>query len=133
MLIDYWTHFGETPLFHGLSAAVASAYIFYLVTLWTHRRAVTGTHRAYQTATIVKTLLWPVFAGYVFCTVMNLFTQNWLGAFIDAWLCSLLLRDWEQFKDTDDWWKGRGTKLKKRLRSMFTASSTSAAGASAGA
>lgn len=92
-------------------------------------RAVKGTHRAYQSATVIKTLLWPLFSGYVFCTVMNLFTQQWIVAVLDVWICWILLRDWERFKDSDDWWKGKGTRLKEKLRSMFTASSPALAGA----
>jgi hypothetical protein len=131
MLIDYWTHFSETPLWTGVRFAIAVVYTVYFISVLINRRAVTGTYRAYRSATIIKTLLWPLFAGYVFCTVMNLFTHNWVGAFIDAWICSILLRDWEEYKDRDDWWKGKGTKLKKKLRSMFTASSPAAAGAGA--
>ena len=82
-------------------------------------------------ATTVKTLLWPLFGAYVFSVVMDLFTQEWFGALIDAWICSIFIRDWEKIKDSDDWWKGKGTKLKKKLRSMFTASSPATAGAAA--
>jgi hypothetical protein len=131
MLIDFWTHFSETPLFLGLKWATGITYLFYVITIVINRRTVPGTYRAYLSATIIKTLLWPVFAGYVFCTAMDLFTHEWIGAFIDAWICSVLVRDWERYKDSDDWWKGKGTKLKKKLRSMFTAPSPAAAGAGA--
>ncbi len=131
MLIDYWTHFNGTPLCLGLKWATGITYLFYVVAVVINSRTVSGTYRAYRSATVIKTLLWPVFAGYVFCTVMDLFTHEWIGAFVDAWICSVLLRDWERYKDSDDWWKGRGTKLKRKLRSMFTVSSPVAAGAGA--
>jgi hypothetical protein len=82
---------------------------FYVIMHWTYRSAVSGTRRSYQAATIVKTLLWPLFGAYVFCVVMDLFTQAWISALIDAWICSILLMDWERIKNSDDWWKGKGT------------------------
>lgn len=131
MLIDYWVRFAATPLAHGIGWAISMAFLAHIVAVYVHRYAVPGTLRAFQSATFVKTLVWPLFAGYVYNFILDLFTHNWIGALIDAWLCSVLLRDWEDFKDTDDWWKGRGTKLKKKLKSMFTASSPAAAGAGA--
>lgn len=131
MVIDFWMHFSETPIWIGLKWAISFGFMSYVAAVLTNRRSVPGTYRAYWSATIIKTLLWPVFAGYLFCTVMDLFTHEWVGAFIDAWVCFTLLREWEKYKDSDDWWKGKGTKLKKKLRSMFTASSTAAAGAGA--
>lgn len=131
MLIDYWVRFAATPLAHGIGWAISFAVLPYFMAGFVHRFAVPGTLKAYQSATIVKTLLWPLFAGYVYCVIMDIFTQNWIGALIDAWMCSVLVRDWDRFKDTDDWWKGKGTKLKKKLKSMFTASSPATSGAGA--
>ncbi len=133
MLIDYWNCFGDTPLRAGLNSAIGIVYVFYAVTILVNRRTVSGTHRAYRSATIIKTLIWPLFAAYAFSFVMDPFTQEWIGAFFDAWIGSILLRDWEKYKDTDDWWRGRGAKLKKKLRSMFRAPASVLASAGAGA
>jgi hypothetical protein len=131
MLIDYWTHFNGTPLCLGLKWAIGLTFLLYVVNVAINRRTVSGTYRAYRSATIIKTLLWPLFAGYLFCTALDLVTQDWFGALIDAWISFVLMRDWEKYEDSDDWWRGKGTKLKKRLRSMFTAPSPAAAGADA--
>ena len=131
MLIDYWTRFGDTPLWTGIGWTITLSFLFYVIMHWIHRNAVAGTRRSYQAATIVKTLLWPLFGAYVFSTVMDLFSHLWVIAFLDAWICSMLVRDWDKIKDSDDWWKGKGTKLKMKLRSVFTSSSPAAAGAGA--
>lgn len=131
MLIEQWTDFGTSPLGLGIGWSTGLGFMTYAVANFVHDRTVPGTYRAYRSATIAKTLLWPVFAGYVYCAVIALVTQNWGGAIVSAWICATLARDWERFKDTDDWWKGRGTKLKTKLKSLFTASSPAMAGAGA--
>ncbi|WP_422759116.1 hypothetical protein [Paenarthrobacter sp. C1] len=131
MDIDFWTRFAGTPLKSGLGWAIAMAYFVYVINISINRRAVSGTLRSYRSATIIKTLIWPLFAGYFFFAAIDLLTREWLGAFLDVAVCVILLRDWERYKDSDDWWKGKGTKLKKKLRSMFTASSPAMAGAGA--
>lgn len=131
MDIEFWARFADTPLKSGVGWAIALVYVVYAVSISINRRAVSGTHRSYRSATIIKTLIWPLFAGYFFFAAMDLITQEWVGTFIDAWICCALLRDWERYKDSDDWWKGKGKKLKKKLRSMFTASSPAVAGGGA--
>jgi pheromone shutdown protein TraB len=131
MLIDYWTRFGETTLWTGIGWAITLSFFFYIVMHWVYRNAVSGTRRSYQSVTIVKTLLWPLFGAYVFSVDMDLFTQEWISALIDAWICSIFLRDWERIKDKDDWWKGKGTKLKRKLKSLFTSTSPATSDAAA--
>lgn len=131
MLIDYWTQFSDSPLWTVLKWTIASTYIAYAITVDVHRRCAPGTYRAYQSATVIRMLLWPLFAGYTFSAALNVFTADWFGTVICVLVCAILLRDWQRFKDSDDWWKGKGTKLKKKLKSLVTgpASVPAAAGA----
>jgi len=122
MVIDFWARFGSSPLWRTLSFAVSALFVPYTVAMFIHRRAVTGTRRAYLASTTVRTLCLPLFAGFVFSMAMDVFTSQWIGALCDGYLSYAMLRDWNRFKNNDDWWTGRGTKLKKKLRSMVTAS-----------
>lgn len=131
MLIDYWTQFSDSPAWTVLKWTIAVGYICYAITVEVNRRSVPGTYRAYRSATVIKTLIWPLFTGYTLSAALNFITGDWFGAVISTLACVILLRDWERFKDSDDWWKGKGTKLKKKLKSLLTgpASVPAAAGA----
>ncbi|GAA4033576.1 hypothetical protein GCM10023063_16640 [Arthrobacter methylotrophus] len=131
MIIDYWTRFGSSPLWVGISFAITMAMFTYLTAKIDWRMSVEGSHREYMASTIMKTLCLPLFGAFVFDVALDVFTQQWLGVLIDGYLAYTMHRDWQHIKDNDDWWKGRGTKLKKKLRSMFTSSSPATAGAGA--
>lgn len=129
-MMDFWTRIDSSPIYTGAAYAAAFALIAYMVEAYAYRRAVKGTVRSYRAGTILRTLCLPLFGWFVFRTAVDIFTADWM-LLIHAWLAYTLLRDWETYKDNDDWWKGKGTKLKKKLRSMLTASAPSAAPAAA--
>ena len=131
MIVEYWNRFGDSPLWAGLTWTIVGVFLVYVVFHGIHLHSVRGTKRAYQAASVLKTLCLPLFGAFVFQVAMDVFTSWWIGAIVDTWISYTLLRDWQKIKDSDDWWKGKGTKLKKKLRSLFSARSTAAAGAGA--
>ncbi|MDI3213605.1 hypothetical protein [Arthrobacter sp. AL12] len=62
---------------------------------------------------------------------MDIFTGQWFSALCNSYLIYAMLRDWIRFKDNDEWWTGRATKVKNRLRSLIAGPSPVAAGAGA--
>lgn len=131
MIVDYWARFGDSPIWAGINTTIAGALMVYIVFSYIHVFAVKGTHRSYIAATAMKTLCLPLFGAYIFSLAMDIFTVHIISGLIDAWMAWTIHRDWQKIKDHDDWWKGKGTKLKKKVRSLFSARSTAVAGAGA--
>ncbi|HEX9089715.1 MAG TPA: hypothetical protein VF867_19645 [Arthrobacter sp.] len=131
MVIDYWSRFGSSPLWSALSFAVSALFVPYAVAMFIHHRAVAGTRRSYLVSTLLRGLCLPLFAGFVFSLAMDIFTSHWFSALCDGYLSYAMLRDWNRLKNNDDWWTGRGTKLKRKLRSLVAGPSPVSAGAGA--
>lgn len=131
MVVNFWTHFGSSPLWAGIGLAITGVYLGYIIAYFIYYRAVPGSRNSYLSSTVMRALCLPLFGGFVLSVAIDAFTGNWIGLFIDIWISHGLHRDWQRIKDNDDWWTGKGTKLKKKLRSFFTASAPAAAGAAA--
>jgi hypothetical protein len=131
MNIEFLARFGDTPLWDGISWAVLAAYVSYAIALTVNTRAVSGSRQSYLSSTIMRTLCLPLFGAFVFSAAIDALAGNLVSVLFDVWISSNMHRDWQRIKDNDDWWTGKGTKLKKKLRSMFTSTSTVAAGAGA--
>lgn len=131
MIVEYWHRFGDSPIFAGINHTISGALIIYVVFSYMHTFTVKGTQRSYLAATVIKTLCLPLYGAFIFSLAMDIFSMNIVGGLIDAWMAWTLHRDWQRIKDYDDWWKGRGTKMKKKLRSMFRTRSLATAGAGA--
>lgn len=131
MIISFWSQFGASPLWSGIGLAITVTYLAYIAAYILQYRAVRGSRNAYLGSTIMRTLCLPLFGAFVLSVAIDAATGNWIGMAIDVWISYGLHRGWNEMKDNDDWWTGKGTKLKKKLRSFFTASSPAAAGAGA--
>lgn len=131
MLIEFWSAFESSPAWYLIRLLTSSVLIWYIYNSWRFRLAVKGTALSYRSGTILRTLCLPLCAAFLFEASVDLLTSSWFAAGLHACLGMMILRDWERYKDNEDWWTGKGTKLKKKLRSMFTV--TTLAGASAGA
>lgn len=131
MIVDYWSRFGQSLQWTLLDGIIGAVLMAYALTSMVNFFSVKGTLKSYRTATVVKTLCLPLFAAYVFQTALDIFTSDWVGALIDAFLCYTLLDDWNKIKDRDDWWKGKGTMLKRKLKSLRGSRFPAATGAGA--
>lgn len=131
MNIEFLSRIGDSPLWDAISWAVLVAYMSYCVALIVNTRAVAGSRQSYVSSTFMRTLCLPLFGAFVFSTAIDALAGNLVSVLFDVWISSNMHRDWQRIKDNDDWWTGKGTKLKKKLRSMFTSTSTVAAGAGA--
>lgn len=119
MIIEFWSRFGESPAWGIMSFSASALWIVYVIAQMIHGRAVKGTVRSFKAATVVKTLCLPLFGAYVFKVAMHLFTGDWFSVLIELVVCYLLIRGWKRIKGNDDWWKGKGTRLKRRLASLI--------------
>jgi hypothetical protein len=129
MTITYWTRFGTSPVALWITGLIAVVMFVYILAQAARIWSVKGTRGYYQASTVARTLCLPLFGALTFEVAIDLFTGHWVSAVLEAYLAFIMLRDWERMKDNDDWWTGRGEKLKKKLRSMLSASSPAAAGA----
>lgn len=131
MIIEFWLLFAKSPAWYITSFFAGALWIVYVIAHVIHSRAVKGTVRSFNAATVMKTLCLPLFGAYVFKAAMHLFTGDWFNVLMDLVVCYLLIRDWKKIKGSDDWWKGKGTKLKKKLKSLLTGHSPVSVGGSA--
>lgn len=127
-MASYWNRVGDVPFLTGILLAVSFAYVVHVAATVVYDRAVRGSRNSYVSSTVMRTLCLPLFGAYVFQAGLNVVTADWFWLIIHAFICYALHRDWRRLKDSDDWWKGKGTKLKKKLRSMITSGSPMAAG-----
>lgn len=130
-MAEYWGNPGNEPLLIGALLAVSFAYVVQVVASLVYDRAVPGSRNSYVSSTVMRTLCLPLFGAYVFQAGLDIITSDWFWLILHAFICYTLHWDWNRLKDSDDWWKGKGTKLKKKLRSMFSTISPAAAGAGA--
>jgi hypothetical protein len=131
MNFELLARLGDSPLWDAISWAAIVVYIAYCVALLVNTRAVTGSRQSYLSSTMMRTLCLPLFGAFVFSTAIDALAGNLVSVLFDVWISSIMHRDWQRMKDNDDWWAGKGTKLKGKLRSMFTSHSPAAAGAGA--
>jgi hypothetical protein len=124
-----FTNFATPPWWGPVSLTISMVYMVYVVFWTVNLYAVSGTRQAYLSSSIMRTLCLPLFAAYVFSIPVDTASGNGFGVFFDLLIGYILHRDWKKLKDTDDWWTGRGTRLKKRLQSMFTAPAAAGVGA----
>lgn len=131
MNFELLARFGGSPLWDAITWAVLMVYVAYAIALIVNTLAVTGSRQSYQSSTIMRTLCLPLFGAYVFSTAIDAIAGNVPSLLFDVWISYTMHRDWKRFSDSDDWWTGKGTKLKKKLRSMLTSPSPTTAGAAA--
>lgn len=88
-------------------------------------RCVPGSHRRYRTVTVLKTLLPPAVALETYSAVASIADGAYLNAVIAVLNLAFFAWCWHQIRDDDNWWNGRGRKIRQWFRR--TSASRSAA------
>lgn len=81
--------------------------------------AVRGTSRRYRAATLVRTLLLPAVVLTGLCAIISYAGGNWFSAALNTFMSISFLKDWGKMTDEDNWWSGRGTKIRKAIASFL--------------
>jgi hypothetical protein len=93
--------------------------------------SVSGTRLRYKAATAFHTLFVPSILCISVSTLIDAASGQWVGVALGVAFIVALIIAWHRCKDDDSWWKGKGTKLKKKVRSLFATRSTAVVGAGA--
>lgn len=121
---------GEGPLGLGIIAITFGVAMACIVAQFDVMFAVRGTRRRYRAATIVRTLLLPAVVLTGLRAIIDYSAGNWFSAVLNTLMSISFLKDWGK-EDEDNWWSGRGTKIKKTIASLLTRSASVSARAGA--
>lgn len=110
---------GEGPLGMAVIAATFLVAITCIVAQFGMMFAVRGTRRRYLAATIVRTLLLPAVVLTGLRAIIDFAAGDWFSAVLNTLVSVSFLRDWGRTKDEDNWWSGRGTKIRKAITSSL--------------
>lgn len=128
-MLEFWARFGDSSLFTGITLAMLLSYLVYFMLMFTYRMSVRGTRRSYMTASMLNALGPSLTAAYLFAAAVNIAAGMPVVSVLDALIAFFVLRYWLTIKDENNWWKGRGTKIRRRIRSLSAGTKTVLAGA----
>lgn len=95
------------------------------------RGAVPGSYPRYKAVTVIVTLCWPVIAASAVLAVVGAMDGAMFTTAMDILRIVFVLIDWHEFKDDDNWWKGRGKKMLDAIDKAIGKLSPAAVGAGA--
>lgn len=124
---DQLHHATHTPAF-ALTWLIVQVVVMACVTgeLIRHYLA-RGTRPHYVMTTIVRTLTVPAILVKMVDIVLDVADKSYFNLAIDILITAFLIMKWYWTKDDDNWWKGRGRKLGRWARRVFTRSPRAAA------
>ncbi|MFD1210646.1 hypothetical protein ACFQ36_01140 [Arthrobacter sp. GCM10027362] len=128
-MLEFWARFGNSPLFTGITWAMVLSYLVYFMLMFTYRMSVRGTRRSYMAASMLNALGPSLTAGYLFAAAVNIAAGMLVISLLDALIAFFVLRYWLTIKDENNWWKGRGTNVRRWIRSLSPGTKTAPAGA----
>lgn len=123
METTFWAALHGTPAGLGIALVSLTLQLGFLMAN-THRiTAVKGTRQRYIAATWATSLAGPSLLAAAVDTVMDFFAGDWFGVVVGMLVLFVVALNWRQLRNADDdnWWKGRGTKIGKSVRSFLTA------------
>lgn len=110
-----------------------NVFAFPIVMTWIfsdglRRYSIKGSYNRYRWATVQRTVKYPSAIGlgiYMLYAIAQISTGERLGWYIfililDIWLAYCWHRDYKSLEDDDDFWTGKGKKLKSWLKSQFS-------------
>lgn len=128
-MLEFWAQFRESPLWTGITWAMVLSYLVYFTLMVTYRMSVRGTRRSYMTASMLNALGLSLAAAYLFAAAINIAGAKLFTGTFNAVIAYFILRYWLTIKDEDNWWKGRGTKIRRWIRGLSAGTRTVPAGA----
>lgn len=85
-----------------------------------------GTRARYLLTTLIRTLAVPAILVKMTDIVIDGADKDYFDMGIDVLITGFLIAKWYTTRDDDNWWKGRGKKLGRWARRLFTRSSRTA-------
>lgn len=132
-MLAFWAGFPDTPFGIAVTlTALAMAYAC-ITASFVQSSAARGSRPRFLAVSVQRTLAIPAMMLIVPKGIGNAASGNWLTAFFDVILFVTFIIMWRRLRNEDDWWTGRGTRLKKRLNSLASGLSSRGRTATAGA